>query len=82
MEIKNRVILTLNNGETKSFSINRPLHEIKRKYAVGRLFLANFDKFTVGVIESMTCYSEFDYKKVEVEQVKKNMSFVNRIIKK
>ena len=56
MEIKNKVILSLNNGLKKEFNTTCSLSNIKEKYNIGSLFIDG-NLFSANIIESMTCYS-------------------------
>lgn len=56
MQIKNRVIVNLEDGKNLSFNTKSTLDAIKKKYSPGSLFLGS-ESFFSGVISSMTCYS-------------------------
>jgi hypothetical protein len=62
MEIKNKVILELSKGIKKEFTVNIPLSRIKTKYAIGGLFITSTQPFQVGIIKSLTCFSNQTYK--------------------
>ena len=81
MEIKNKVILRLDNGLKKEFNSTCSLDKIKSKYSIGSLFICSQLPFVVGVIESMTTNSIIDHKKKEKKEIEKNMKSIRNLLK-
>jgi len=81
METKNKVTVTLQDGSKKEFNTIVSLERIKSKFSIGSMFISSTLPFTVGVIDSMTCYSITEHDKKERVQIKKNMKSIRNLLK-